>query len=55
MKTYKITCLNEKEAIKLFNMLNKFKKEDYIGDGEIRQDGRIVIFKIKYEGGMWIR
>ena len=47
MITYKIKCLNSKEADKLYKMLNKFKQEEYIGDGELELKGRIVIFRIK--------
>ena len=53
MRIYKIKCYSKKEANKLYEMLNKFKQEDYIGDGEIELKGRLVIFRIKYKGGMW--
>jgi hypothetical protein len=55
MITYKIICLNKKEALKLYNMLDKFKQAEYIGDGTIELDGRKVTFKIKYKGGFWVR
>lgn len=51
---YKIKCLTSKEALKLYKMLNKFKQEEYIGDGEISLDRRNVTFEIKYKGERWI-
>ena len=42
---FKIKCYSEKEAVKLFEMLNKLKQIEYIGEGEIDQNKNIVIFK----------
>ena len=52
---YKIRCLTSKEALKLYKMLNKFKQEEYIGDGEISLDGRSVTFEIKNKIRGWTR
>ena len=44
---YKIKCYSEKEAEKLYKMLDKLKDVAWIGDGEITQDKRVVTFKVK--------
>ena len=47
---FKIKCYSKKEAIKLYNMLNELKLANWIGEGEIELNERIVIFKTK---SMW--
>ena len=44
---FKIKCYSEKEAVKLFEMLDELKQKEYIGEGEIDQNKNIVIFKTK--------
>lgn len=44
---YKIKCFNNKEALKLYKMLVKFKQKEYIGYGEISVNKKIVIFNIQ--------
>lgn len=54
-KTYKIKCYSEEEAEKLFDMLNKLKQVEYIEEGEIELDKRVVIFKTKCYKTTWIK